>query len=272
MGKRCIFCKTASHNSRSREHIIPESLGNLNHVLPPGTVCDACNNYFSREVEKPFMALPGISILRSNEGLPSKKGKIPATSATLNGRYPAQVRRQLKGPEKAVVDVPSEAFQDLLSNSGNGILIVPMEGPIPDGPEVSRFIAKVAVEFMAQRLLEKSELIEGFIDDSALDQLRMHARSGQPKEWPVHRRRIYEASTQWAFEGGNSTQIVYESDFIFLDESSLFFVLALFGMEYAINCGEREVSKYESWLAAHGDVSPLYFGKNKELKGFPTKS
>lgn len=268
---RCIFCKCDSNGSRSREHVIPESLGNLNHVLPAGVVCDACNNYFSREVEKPFMALPGISLLRAHEALPSKKGIIPASAAVMNGRHPAQIRRQLSGPVKAVVDVPTEAFKELLLGSGNGVLIMLVEGPIPAGPAVSRFMAKVAVEFMAQRLLTKADLLEGIIDDQAIDPLRNHARRGQPLEWPVHRRRIYESSKQWAHEENTITQIVHESDFIFLDERSLYFVLALFGMEYAINCGEREVTKYETWLESHGGVSPLYYGKNENPEGFPKR-
>ena len=46
--------KDPSTNSRSKEHIVPQSLGGTEHILPPGVVCDKCNNYFSRAVEKPF--------------------------------------------------------------------------------------------------------------------------------------------------------------------------------------------------------------------------
>ncbi|MBT3070018.1 HNH endonuclease [Rhodomicrobium sp. Az07] len=34
--------------------LVPESLGNRQHVLPKGIVCDGCNNYFSRKVENRF--------------------------------------------------------------------------------------------------------------------------------------------------------------------------------------------------------------------------
>ena len=51
---RCIFCKQDSSNSKNVEHIIPESLGSTKHILGKGIVCDKCNNYFSREVEKTF--------------------------------------------------------------------------------------------------------------------------------------------------------------------------------------------------------------------------
>jgi len=44
---RCIFCKNPSDNSVSVEHIIPESLGNISHILPKGWVCDTCNNYIA---------------------------------------------------------------------------------------------------------------------------------------------------------------------------------------------------------------------------------
>ncbi len=52
---RCIFCKGDSNQSRSVEHIIPEALGNIEHVLPRGIVCDTCNNYFARKVEGPLL-------------------------------------------------------------------------------------------------------------------------------------------------------------------------------------------------------------------------
>ncbi len=48
------FCKQCSDLSNSVEHIIPESLGNKNHVLPKGIVCDRCNNYFTLKIEKMF--------------------------------------------------------------------------------------------------------------------------------------------------------------------------------------------------------------------------
>ena len=42
----CIFCLTplTSDNSRSEEHVIPYALGIHDMVLPPGSVCDSCNN------------------------------------------------------------------------------------------------------------------------------------------------------------------------------------------------------------------------------------
>jgi hypothetical protein len=52
---RCIFCKQDSKDSKTIEHIIPESLGNKDHILLSGVVCDKCNNYFGLKVEKPLL-------------------------------------------------------------------------------------------------------------------------------------------------------------------------------------------------------------------------
>jgi len=50
-------------------------------------------------------------------------------------------------------------------------------------------------------------------------------------------------------------------------ESELYFVLALFGVELAINCGGPELDDYERWLADHRGASPLYWGKNDAKSG-----
>ncbi|MEA3187563.1 MAG: hypothetical protein QOD99_1393 [Chthoniobacter sp.] len=74
---RCIFCKSQSESSRSVEHIIPESLGNLDHTLPGGVVCDSCNNYFARKVEKPVLDSPMMRLLRSDRQIPNKRRRFP---------------------------------------------------------------------------------------------------------------------------------------------------------------------------------------------------
>lgn len=38
---RCVFCKSDTRDSVSIEHIMPESLGNVEHTLPRGWVGSA---------------------------------------------------------------------------------------------------------------------------------------------------------------------------------------------------------------------------------------
>ena len=70
---RCIFCQSVSDQSRSKEHIIPESLGNTEHILPPGWVCDGCNNYLSLKVEKPFLASLHLTECRFKMAVPNNE-------------------------------------------------------------------------------------------------------------------------------------------------------------------------------------------------------
>ena len=96
---RCLFCKQDSTNTKSIEHVVPESLGNTSFVLPLGYVCDKCNNYFAREVEKPFLELPEIKLLRFQESIPSKKKRMPTIDAILNGKVPIKLKRKLSHGE-----------------------------------------------------------------------------------------------------------------------------------------------------------------------------
>ena len=74
---RCIFCKTSSDDSKSVEHIIPESLGNVAHTLSAGIVCDKCNQYFALKVEKPVLDSNVFRTIRSRMNVPNKKGRVP---------------------------------------------------------------------------------------------------------------------------------------------------------------------------------------------------
>lgn len=69
----CLFCKQSTHDSRSEEHVIPESLGNKRNILPRGVVCDSCNNYFSIKIEKPLLEMPYFVSVRHRNGIRNKK-------------------------------------------------------------------------------------------------------------------------------------------------------------------------------------------------------
>lgn len=75
---RCIFCKGPTNSSVSEEHIIPQSMGNTDHVLPQGAVCDQCNQYFSSKVERPVLDSGVFRHIRARMQIPSKRGRVPA--------------------------------------------------------------------------------------------------------------------------------------------------------------------------------------------------
>jgi HNH endonuclease len=73
---QCIFCRLVVKPDAPVEHIWPESLGGPDWaVVPKGTVCGKCNNYFSREVEKPALESFPFKLIRGMLGIPTKKGR-----------------------------------------------------------------------------------------------------------------------------------------------------------------------------------------------------
>lgn len=74
----CIICRRRDGDFTSQEHIFPESLGNKEHVLPVGVVCDRCNNQVLAPLDAALCDFAPIAIMRTLNGVPSKAGKLPA--------------------------------------------------------------------------------------------------------------------------------------------------------------------------------------------------
>ncbi|MEG1577669.1 MAG: HNH endonuclease [Oscillospiraceae bacterium] len=278
---RCLFCKKDSAATKSIEHIIPESLGNSTYVLPIGYVCDKCNNYFAREVEKPFLERLDMQLLRFYEAVPNKKKKIPRITGMID-LTPVTVRKDLiNGKIVTGIDVSPDLFYEIENATAKMQLVIPAlnESNLPkQGQVTSRFLAKIALEALAERLKGSGGGLEYLVNHQQLDLIRNHARMGTTKEWPCNIRRIYATNAQWLFSdsGKGTSQVIHECDFLFpnIDEKNLnrdeciqdelYFIVALWGIEFAINMGGPEIEGYQQWLIKHDYISPLHFGKNRE--------
>src|ERR1035437_2287572 len=109
---KCIFCRSISSDSKSIEHIIPESLGNKTHTLPKGVVCDKCNNYFANKIEKKVLELAYFKSLRGRNVIETKKGKIPGIPGFIKERTAEELEIHLT-PEKCIeVNVPDKLLFD----------------------------------------------------------------------------------------------------------------------------------------------------------------
>jgi len=263
---RCIFCKTDSSASTSREHIIPESLWNTKQILPRGVVCDGCNNYFARKVEKPFLDSPEMTHLRFHQAVPNKRGRIPPIDATIFPGHAVKVFRHAEGRVAATLAVPPEAFEKVLRGEADKV-IFPLSGNAPNDTVTSRFLAKVAIEGLAQRFIDVPGGLDYLIDDAQFDPIRRFARLGVPSNWSHYSRRIYDSNHRWLDAGGETFQVVHEYDLLFTDLGEVYLVLALFGLELTINVGGPDVDGYIAWLADNGGASPLHIGKNAPWNG-----
>jgi len=71
----CLFCRRHDGGFRSEEHIFSQGLGNTTYVLPPGIVCDRCNNGPLSVADHALTDFSPIVLLRAERGLPTKAGK-----------------------------------------------------------------------------------------------------------------------------------------------------------------------------------------------------
>lgn len=75
----CLFCRQSDGGFSSQEHVLPESLGNKDRLLPRGVVCDRCNNGTLSVLDQALCDFMPMKALRTFAGVPSKAGRVPVT-------------------------------------------------------------------------------------------------------------------------------------------------------------------------------------------------
>ena len=263
---RCVICKQPSDASISVEHIIPESLGNEKHLLPKGIVCDSCNNYISREIEGRLLESPYFRDIRFRKGILSKKRRYPAVW----GLHPKSrtLVEFVRDPEDDSLSMGPASEKDnekwikSVTSSETFSIYVPAEYPDPDRHLMSRFIAKVGIETLAASALDVKGGLDEIVNKAELDELREHIRIGDPsKNWPYHSRRIYPENFVFV-EEGQSCEILHEFMILVTLQREFYVILALFGVEYALNLGGPEIDGYLNWLEQNNNRSPLSHSVN----------
>lgn len=268
---RCIFCKAPSDSSVSVEHIIPASLGNKDHILPPGWVCDDCNNYLSREVEAPFLNSDYGQRVRAEMRILSRRGRSPALRGChVESRVQIELQyNKYNGHVLAIREEDSDRFVASARGRGRGNLIFPASGNPELSYEMARFVGKVGLEILAARLMGVDQANEELTSKAEIDELRHYVRRGRPGFiWPVWCRRLYPADQEFSDPGADGYQMLHEFDILFLaaedgtDAGEYYAIVAILGMEYAINLGGPELDGYLGWLARNEGRSFLYWGRN----------
>jgi hypothetical protein len=259
----CLFCKMDASASRSVEHIIPESLGNTKSILPAGIVCDKCNNYFARKVEKPLLDCIDLITLRFHQRIPNKRGRVPPLAGTVGDSAPVIAYFSRDDTFPGLLEATPKAAELILRQKAD-VLNFPGYRDQWESALTSRFLAKAALEGLASRLLSACGRADFAITEPQLDPIRSYARRGSTVLWPYHTRRIYDADKPWTLPTGETVQRVWEWEILETESFDHFFVLTLFGLELAINYQEPDIRGYVQWLDRHDKISPLYYGRNAD--------
>ncbi|WP_395742783.1 HNH endonuclease [Prosthecobacter sp.] len=270
---KCILCKEGSGASRSVEHVMPESLGNKEHILPPGWVCDRCNNYLSIKVEAPFLNSWWGRVARFGMGVENKKGNIPIGEAV---HLKTRTRLDINVHGNSTIVIPSSGenstqWEQYLADNSHGTIISPIADLPPLEYDTARFIAKVAIEVLALKLLDTPGANEELVNQVALDSIRDYVRRGKPGfVWPVSMRRIYPGNFAFVDEFKVEYEVLHEWDVLPITSEGiegveLIAVIAIFGVEFAINLGGPDLHSYEEWLMRNDGVSYLYSKSRTEV-------
>lgn len=269
----CIFCHRDSSTSKSAEHIIPESLGNKEHILPSGYVCDTCNNYFSIKIERDLLAQPYFVSMRSHNEILTKKGKLvkekmifPEVSRTI------ETMLQTAGNKLILsFDDEEELYNHIKNGEVKTVMIPHILEPEYPNTIMSRFLAKCAYEYFLYNMGEDKydlcvqELLGS--ESDILKDLREYARYGKGKYWQYNQRRIYSEGDCFFNQDENiHYEILHEMKLFPKEykhypngnvEAEIYFVMCIAGIEYAICLSDPDISGYQKWLEEHNGISPL---------------
>jgi len=240
---------------------VPESFGNTEHVLEPGVVCDGCNNYLAREVEKPILDSLYFRERRFSAAVPNKRGHV----VPLDGFHlKSGTRIQVYADTGAGICVGAHPDADearlikALLGQSRGTLIFPIATP-PEERVLARFVGKVGLEALASRLIQAGESHEELVDKPALDELRNFVRRGSgPRQWPVARRQLYSPDTIFS-DGPEHYELLHEYELLLrpIDKVNNLYAcyisLVLFGEEFVLNMGGPVLDGFEAWRASAED-------------------
>lgn len=228
----------------------------------PGSSATLATTTLREKVEQPVLEAEYFKALRYAQSIPSKKGRYPLIQGLVYPDAPVLLSRDREGdPHLTLSDNVATAVrtvQYLTKPTGGKILFPAAEPALPDAKMVSRFLAKAGLEALALRFLPYAGGHNYIANEPQLDPVRDYGRRGSMVEvWPYHARRIYSANH--AFAGDRKwEQVLFEFDFLYTQASELYFVLAILGVEFALNMGGATVEGYQAWCAANSGRSPLY--------------
>lgn len=261
----CIFCKQDSTYSKSVEHIIPESLGNTKNVLPKGIVCDGCNDYFGRKVEKEVLSLSFFSQLRARNVIPSKKNRIPAEKLLV---YHPEVESDehesllIRGMRINILSTPWPIATKIVSSPVSNIIVesTGFNNPPADNILVARFLAKIAVEILTQNVIESKWDLALIHSDERVEPIRKFARYGTPGlKWEYYVRKIYNEDEKFFYSRDLDTpvDVLYNYGHFFINEE-MYLSLIIKGFEFTINMGMPAIGRYIQWILVNNGRSAIY--------------
>lgn len=179
------------------EHVIPESLGN-DDLLLEQSVCDLCQAYFGKEVERYVLEKTPIAAWRSILGIPTKKGLLPSVDISQPKRHKGTLPERHDLHDNIVVSAhpdgstsvdigDDELIRDMLDGTKRKFHLVLTPKVLR---MMGRFLGKVALGLLAISERERAYA-------PRFDHIRKYARYGSFEGlWPIFSYTVGEIG-QW---------------------------------------------------------------------------
>ena len=179
----CLFCNNGKQFN-TKEHIIPESLGNDDLILER-EVCDKCQNYLS-QIENYVLSKTPLGFWRTLLTIRTKKGTLPKVDFTKSkntkGALPDYHKEHDDVKFESQSDFTTELnfqkpIEDFVNKKSSGkIKYVITPKAIH---EIGRFLGKIGIELLCYSDRLKAR-------DEEFDSLRRYVREGSLKDlWPL---------------------------------------------------------------------------------------
>jgi hypothetical protein len=181
----CLYCGSDGPFS-TKEHVVPESLGNDELILI-GEVCDACQRYFGKEIERYALDKTPLAFWRVFLRISTKKGKLPAVDfgqiredkGTIPDRHAHHDNVGLTAHKDGSVSVDidnDEIVRGILDGTKTEFRIVLTPKKLH---MLGRFLGKVGLGILATSDPARAR-------DQRFDRVRRYARYGDFSElWPI---------------------------------------------------------------------------------------
>jgi len=201
MQPSCLFCESNGPFATT-DHIIPESLGN-DDLLLAGEVCDGCQRYFGKEVEKYVLEKTPIGMWRALLGIQSKKGKLPSVDLSLPERSRGLLPEKSAHHDNRVGFTAHEDGSTSIDIDNSEIMRAILDGSKTDlrfvlSPkhlvQIGRFLGKIAIELhcLSDAIRARHERYNA---------LRRYSRFGITEDiWPIFHCTIGSLSELCQFE------------------------------------------------------------------------
>jgi len=165
----CIFCGKVVE-SPSKEHIVPESLGNDYYILEQGFICGKCNNSFS-DFEDKALSKTMLGFERVRLGIITKKGNA-AQSQSRNIKVVGD--KKFRQNIITVYGLEEKDIEDL----GDGSFTIKVLDFDKSDMATSKLLLKIGLEslFQSQRPIYKNNNFQ---------ELREHLNKVNNNNWPI---------------------------------------------------------------------------------------